>query len=399
MKKVLVIIMFTVLLMPVLAQTADIIFFFTPGCEHCAQVEEWLEELKVEYGDNITIRNVDVTFKEGWDEFKSYDLSVTPAIIIINTKGDKIILEFQDLFEESLGDALDKALKGEVYTPTSHMGLGVLIIGIISGTTACVLAVAAFMFAMVTSSGSKFKQLLLIALSFGLGLIFVFMVLATLLAVGSYSLAGGGASMIRFYVSLILGYFVLVLGLNQFNYAFEFVKMPVSTKRFFERLLEGLLSKRGYIGAFLFGILFAPVKLPCALPALGIIMEDILVRGDLVRGLFLAAVYGVGVLIPLVVVAVISGGSAQFASKLRWSDTYRKVSWGIGGIVVLVVAIWIFWSAFEIPEPVTQEHYIAFLLLGVATFFIMVLFIKYGKVITESKLWKRTSRKLQKIFR
>jgi len=119
----------------------------------------------------------------------------------------------------------------------------------------------------------------------------------------------------------------------------------------------------------------------------------------LIEGLILALVYGIGVLIPLVAVAVISGGSAQFASKLRWSDTYRKVSWGIGGVVVLVVAVWIFWNAFKIPETVTQEHYVAFVLVGVATIVVMVLFIKYGGVITKSKIWKRASRGLQKKFR
>ncbi len=392
MKKVFIVIMLTgLLLMPVKAEKISIIFFYTPGCDHCAQVEEWLEELKAEYGEDISIRYVDVLNKEGWDEFKSYQFSVTPAVVV----NEEIRLQFMDITRESLRDAVEKSLG----TTSTDMRLPVLVIGVISGTTACVLAVAAFMFAMVTSSGNKFRTLLFIALSFGLGLIFVFMAMAAFLAVGSYSLSGGGASVVRFYVSLFLGYLVLVLGINQFNYAFEFVKLPVSTKRFFERLLEGLLSKKGYIGAFLFGILFAPVKLPCALPALGLIMEDILVKGDLVEGLILSLVYGIGVLIPLVAVAVISGGSAQFASKLRWSDTYRKVSWGIGGVVVLVVAVWIFWNAFKIPEAVTQEHYAAFVLVGVATIVVMVLFIKYGGVITKSKTWKKASRGLQKKFR
>lgn len=387
--------------MPVKAEVITIIFFYTPGCEHCAQVEEWLEELKTEYQDQIQVRSVDVLEREGWDELKSYEFSLTPAVVIFSPASDeKIRLQFYDITKESLREGIEKALKGET-TSLRGMSFAALVIGIISGTTACVLAVAAFMFAMVTSPGSRFKQILLIALSFGLGLIFVFMVMAALLAVGSYSLTGGGggASTVRFYLSLVLGYFVLVLGINQFNYAFEFLKLPVSTKRFFERMLEGLLSKKGYIGAFLFGILFAPVKLPCALPALGLIMERILVSGDLLEGFVLAAVYGVGVLIPLIVVAVISGGSAQFASRLRWSDTYRKVSWGIGGAVILAVAVWIFWNTFEIPEVVTIEHYVAFFLVGVATLVIMVLFVRYGEVITKSKLWKRASRGLQKKLR
>lgn len=389
MKKILVfIILAGLLLVPIKAEEISIIFFHTPGCEDCAQVEEWLEELTEEYED-LSIRKVDVLEKEGWNEFKSYGFSVTPAVVI----NEKINLQFEEITKESLRDAIEKG------TSSRSLRLGSLALGIISGTTACVLAVAAFMFAMVTSTESKFKQILLTALAFGLGLIFVFMVMAVLLSVGSYSLTSGGASTIRFYTSLALGYIVLVLGINQFNYAFEFVKLPVSTKRFFERLLEGLMSKKGLIGAFIFGILFAPVKLPCALPALGMVMESILVDGDLLEGLALASIYGVGILIPLVVVAVISGGSAQFASKLRWSDTYRKVSWGIGGVVVLAVAVWIFWNTFKIPEVVTRAHYVAFALFGVAALVIMILFVKYGDIITKSKLWKRTSRKLQKKLR
>ncbi len=395
MKKIFIAIIFLgLLLVPVKAEKVSIILFYTPGCEHCAQVEVWLQELKAEYGDLISVRAVDVLTREGWNELKKYELDITPAVVI----NEKTKLRFNEITKESLREAIDKALKEEE-SSTTTMGLLTLIFGIISGTTACVLAVAAFMFAMVTNPASRFRHILLVALCFGLGLITVFMIMAALLSVGSYSLTSGGASTIRFYLSLLLGFVVVVLGINQFNYAFEFVKMPVSTKKFFEKLLEAMLGKRGYVGAFLFGILFAPVKLPCAIPALGMVIERILVKGDLIEGLALAAVYGVGVLIPLIIVAVISGGSARFASTLRWSETYRKVSWGIGGVVVLAVAVWIFWNTFKIPEAVTSVHYAAFALFGIVTVVVMVLFIKYGEVLTKSRAWKRVSRGLQKVFR
>jgi cytochrome c biogenesis protein CcdA/glutaredoxin len=389
MKRVFILIILAgLLLMPVKAEQVTIIFFHTPGCEHCAQVEEWLQELKGEYGEDLIIKKVDVLSREGWDEFKSYEFTITPAVVINGT----IRLQFMEITEESLR----KAIQEEIQPPSREMKFWTFALGIISGTTACVLAVAAFMFAMVGSSQSSFKKLLFIALSFGLGLIFVFMVLAVILGIGSYSLTGGGATTVRFYISIILGYIVAILGINQFNYAFEFYKLPISTKRFFERMLEGFLSKKGYIGAFLFGILFAPVKLPCALPALGMVMQQILVDGNLVEGLALAGIYGVGVMIPLLVVAVISGGSAQFASKLRWSDTYRKVSWGIGGIVVLIVSAWIFWNAFKIPAVISTEHIIAFIVIGGIMCVSMILFMRYGHHITKSKTWKKTSRALQR---
>ena len=173
MKKVAALIIVAgLLLLPVKAdqeEHADIIFFETPGCDFCAEVEEWLGELQAEYGDLVSIRKVDVSYKEGWDEFKSYGFEVTPAILI----NEEIKLEFMNITEESLREAVEKAIKGEDI-PNDDLTLWVLIIGIISGTTACVLAVAAFMFAVTASSGKKFRTLLLIALSFGLGLIFVF---------------------------------------------------------------------------------------------------------------------------------------------------------------------------------------------------------------------------------
>lgn len=381
--------------MPVMADDEIVVkFFHTPGCEFCAQVEKWLTELQTDY--DITVKKIDVTYKEGWDEFKKHQFNVTPAVVI----DEQVTLEFMEITKESLEEGIQKAMKNEGGGTSSRtMQFSTLALGIVSGTTACVIAVAAFMFAMVTGRGSTFKNILLTAFCFGLGLIAVFMVMAVLLGVGSYSLSRGSAVYVRFYTSLILGYIVLVLGINQFNYAFEFVDMPVSTKRFFERILEGTLGKKGYLGAFIFGVLFAPVKLPCAIPALGMVMERILIEGNIVEGLALAGIYGIGVMIPLLVVAVISGGSAQFASKLRWSDMYRKVSWGIGGIVVLVVAVWIFWNSFNIPETVTAQHYVAFFALGVVTAVIMGLFIRYGAKITKSKMWKRTSRKLERKFR
>ncbi|MBU7014629.1 MAG: sulfite exporter TauE/SafE family protein [Theionarchaea archaeon] len=393
MKKLVIFIILTgLLLVPVAAEKIEIVFFHTPGCDFCAQVDEWLDELEAEYGDDLTIRRIDVTTREGWNEFKSFGFTLTPAVAV-----NEIKLESEEITKESLIAAIEG--EGPEQESDDSIRFLTLLFGILSGTTACVLAVAAFMFAMVTSRQSRFANILFTALSFGLGLITVFMVMAVLLGVGSYSLTGGTASTVRFYVSLVLAYIVLILGINQFNYAFEFVKLPISTKRFFERILEGTVGKKGYFGAFIFGILFAPVKLPCAIPALGLVVESIILKGDLAEGMALAVIYGIGVLIPLVAVAIISGGSAQYASKLRWSETYRKVSWGIGGAVVLAVAGWIFWNAFKIPEQVTSEHYSALAGFGVAAAVIMLLFIKYGAVITKSKPWKRASRALQRKFR
>lgn len=81
-----------------------IVLFVTEGCDFCYQVDVWLEELKAEYGDEISIEYVDVLSKEGWNEFKSYDLSVTPSVIV----DESIILEFRSITKENLRESIER---------------------------------------------------------------------------------------------------------------------------------------------------------------------------------------------------------------------------------------------------------------------------------------------------
>ena len=88
------------------AEEITIIFFYTPGCGSCTEVETWLEELKLEYGSKISVRSLDVLTKEGWDEFKDYGFTVTPAVVI----SEKVKLQHKDLTKEYLTELIEKAL-------------------------------------------------------------------------------------------------------------------------------------------------------------------------------------------------------------------------------------------------------------------------------------------------
>lgn len=81
-----------------------IVIFVTEGCDFCSQVEVWLEELKAEYGDEISIEYVDVLSREGWNEFKSYDLSITPSVIV----DESIILEFKSITKENIRESIER---------------------------------------------------------------------------------------------------------------------------------------------------------------------------------------------------------------------------------------------------------------------------------------------------
>jgi hypothetical protein len=68
-------------------------------------VEAWCEELKREYNDRILIRYVDVTTKEGWEEFKKCHLTSTPSVVINGNT-----LQFDEITRESLRVSIRRAM-------------------------------------------------------------------------------------------------------------------------------------------------------------------------------------------------------------------------------------------------------------------------------------------------
>lgn len=88
------------------AGKANLIFFYTSDRGRNADVEMWLEELKLEYPSRISVKHMDVLTREGWDEFKGYGLTVTPAVVINRTHR----LQFKDLTKESLSELIRRIL-------------------------------------------------------------------------------------------------------------------------------------------------------------------------------------------------------------------------------------------------------------------------------------------------
>lgn len=92
-------------------EKGSIIFFYTPDCKFCSQVEEWLEELKKEHKGKISIRHVNVLTKEGWDEYREYSFMVTPAVVVKGHTNTN--LRLKEITTESLSEAVHNALGEE----------------------------------------------------------------------------------------------------------------------------------------------------------------------------------------------------------------------------------------------------------------------------------------------
>jgi len=100
-------------------------------------------------------------------------------------------------------------------------------------------------------------------------------------------------------------------------------------------------ERRGFLGAFLFGVLFGVVASPCSTPILAAIATIAAVRGSAAQGALLLFVFGLGKGVPLVLLGVASGSLALMRSLSRATAVLTK----IGGLALLGAAAYLVWLA------------------------------------------------------
>ncbi len=100
-------------------------------------------------------------------------------------------------------------------------------------------------------------------------------------------------------------------------------------------------ERRGFAGAFLFGMLFGLVVSPCSTPILAAIAAIAATTGSAARGALLLFVYGLGKGVPLLFLGIASGSLAFMRSVSRLTPVLTK----IGGVGLFVAAGYLVWIA------------------------------------------------------
>ncbi len=109
-----------------------------------------------------------------------------------------------------------------------------------------------------------------------------------------------------------------------------------------------LLSKnrrRGWLGAFLAGILAGIFASPCSTPVLIALLGMIAGKGSLLWGILLMLLYSLG----HSALVIIAGTSVGFVQKISGSDAYGKAGTAmtvVMGALILAVGFYMFWLAF-----------------------------------------------------
>jgi cytochrome c-type biogenesis protein len=118
------------------------------------------------------------------------------------------------------------------------------------------------------------------------------------------------------------------------------VLMALQTWGIFEVIPSGYLisrnKKRGYLGAFIAGILGGFFSSPCSTPVLVALLAIVAGRGNVLWGVLLLIIYSIG----HGLLAIIAGTSVNFVRKISQSTGYGQLSNVLkivmGGIILLI---------------------------------------------------------------
>ncbi len=168
----------------------NVYFFYGDGCPHCAKEEEFLEEVKNDYGDNVNI-----FYYETWNNVDNKNKMLTVKSLLQRPEnvsvpftvvgkesyvgyndyvGEKIelkIREYLDLVTNNEviteKDKEDIPLLGRVDAKEVSIGLVAVILGLVDGFNPCAMWVLLFLINMLFGMKNKKRMLLL-------GIVFLF---------------------------------------------------------------------------------------------------------------------------------------------------------------------------------------------------------------------------------
>lgn len=209
--------------------------------------------------------------------------------------------------------------------------------GLVAGFGPCVLPMLPAVFGYVTGHagdaelprGSAWRRGLALSATFVLGMALLFA------AIGTTAGAIGHAIVVGPWAYYAVAAVCVVLGLQMLG----LINLPFDALNRFLPMTRP--QRRGFVGAFLFGILFGIVASPCSTPILAAIATLAAVRGSATQGALLLFLYGIGKGVPLMLLGIASGSLALMKPVSRVTGVLTK----IGGLALLGAAAYLIWLA------------------------------------------------------
>ena len=206
-----------------------------------------------------------------------------------------------------------------------------LLAGILTSFTPCSLSSIPLVIGYVGGTGQKnTKRAFRLSLTFALGSAVTFTILGVIA-----SLAGKlmGTSAGWWYI--ILGVLMVLMALQTWG-VFEIIPSSYSISK---------NTKRGYVGAFIAGILGGVFSSPCSTPVLIALLAIVAGKGNIVWGILLLLIYSVG----HGILAIVAGTSVGLVQKITTNKKYGRFSIllkVIMGMIILLIGFYMFYLGF-----------------------------------------------------
>lgn len=206
-----------------------------------------------------------------------------------------------------------------------------MLAGVLTSFTPCSLSTIPLVMGYVGGTKQRdTKRSFLLSVTFALGMAITY----TALGVIASTLGGMiGAASGWWYI--VLGVLMALLALQTYG-IFNFIPSTY---------LVSKNKKRGFIGAFLAGILGGVFSSPCSTPVLVALLAIVAGSGSILWGTLLLLLYSIG----HGTLTVIAGTSVGFVQKLSASEKYGKLSKALNivlGTLLLLIAFYMFYLGF-----------------------------------------------------
>lgn len=206
-----------------------------------------------------------------------------------------------------------------------------LLAGVLTSVTPCALSSVPLVIGYVGGTGNNDpKKAFRLSLTFALGMAATFTALGT---AASFLGKLMGTSSKWWYIAL--GVLMLLMALQ----TWEIYNFIPST------YLISKNTKKGYIGAFIAGILGGVFSSPCATPVLIVLLGIVAKSGNVVWGILLLLLYSIG----HSVLVLIAGTSVGFVKKVTSCGRYglfSKILKLLMGGIILLIAFYMFYLGF-----------------------------------------------------
>ena len=206
-----------------------------------------------------------------------------------------------------------------------------LIAGLLTAFTPCSLSTIPLIIGYVSGTGIQdTKKAFRLSLTFAAGMALTFTVLGAIAA-----LIGRAMQVFGSWWYIFLGILMVLMALQTFE-IFTFIKPTYLTSK---------NTKKGYIGAFITGILGGIFSSPCSTPILVVLLAIVGQSGSLLYGILLLLLYSIG----NSVLVVAMGTSIGLVKKITTNEKYAKFSNYLKyfmGAIILIFAFYMFYLGF-----------------------------------------------------